>query len=160
MQDILKHELFKEVCAHYETYYKLQPLTARLYALFVFNNCQEGFTFDELLETFQASKSSISHSINSLIEMNFIEQIKKENERKRYFRANQSFFLLRLENVYERLTKEKEINEKLRAYRKHHNNLMFNEEEYEFYVEHINEVTTSLKNTIENLKLHNDSNEK
>jgi len=160
MHEVLTHNLFDEVRLHYESYYRLQPLTAKLYALFVLNNCKEGFTFEELLETFQVSKSSISHSINTLIELDFIEQIKKENERKRYFRANQSFFLLRLENVYERLTKEKEINEKLRAYRKHHNNLMFNEEEYEFYVEHINEVTTSLKNTIENLKLHNDSNEK
>ncbi len=160
MHNILKHELFKEVCTHYETYYELQPLTARLYALFVLNNCKEGFTFDELLETFQVSKSSISHSINSLIEMNFIEQIKKENERKRYFRANQRFFLLRLESVYERLIKENEINEKLRAYRKKHNNLMFNEEEYKHYVTHINEVTKSLRNTIENLKFHNDSNEK
>jgi|SRR5690554_649120 len=160
MQNILKHELFKEVCTHYETYYKLQPLTARLYALFVLNNCREGFTFEELLEIFQASKSSISHSINSLIEMNFIEQIKKENERKRYFRANQRFFLLRLESVYERLIKENEINEKLRAYREKHNNLMFNEEEYKHYVTHINEVTKSLRNTIENLKFHNDSNEK
>lgn len=160
MQDILKHELFKEVCAHYEAYYKLQPLTARLYALFVFNNCQEGFTFDELLETFQASKSSISHSINSLIEMNFIEQIKKENERKRYFRANQSFFLLRLEDVYERLMREKEINEKLREYRKEQDNLMFNKEEYEYYVTHLDEVTKSILKTIQNLKLHNNSNEK
>ncbi len=160
MQNILKHELFKEVCTHYETYYKLQPLTARLYALFVLNNCREGFTFEELLEIFQASKSSISHSINTLIELNFIEQYKKENERKRYFRVNRSFFLLRLEDVHKRLVSEKEINEKLRQHRRKHKDELFNKEEYDYYVAHISEVTKSLEKTIQNLKLHINSNEK
>lgn len=160
MQDLLQHKLFKEVCVHYETYYKLQPLTARIYALFVLNNCREGFTFDELLDIFQASKSSISHSINTLIELSFIEQYKKENERKRYFRVNRNLFLLRLEDVYERLMREKEINEKLREYRKEKDSLIFNQEEYEYYIAHIDEVTKSIEKTIQNLKLHINSNEK
>lgn len=160
MQNITDKELYKEVCEHYEMYYKLQPLTARIYALFVFNNCPNGLTFDEVLETFQVSKSSVSHSINTLIELNFLEQYKKENERKRYFRVNRSLFLLRLEDVHKRLEREREISEKLRVYRKTAQNELFKQEEYNFYVSHLADVTKSIEQTIENLKLHINSNEK
>lgn len=160
MQNITDKELYKEVCAHYEMYYKLQPLTARIYALFVFNNCPNGFTFDEILEAFQVSKSSVSHSINALIELDFLEQYKKENERKRYFRVNRRLFLLRLEDVHKRLEREREISQKLRAYRKTTQSELFKQEEYDFYVGHLASVTKSIEETIENLKLHINSNEK
>jgi len=159
MQEILNKELYKEVCEHYELYYKLQPLTARIYALFVFNNCPNGLTFEDILDTFQASKSSVSHSINTLVELNFLEQFKKDNERKRHFRVNRSLFLMRLQDVHQRLIREREISRKLRSYRKINNDELFKQEEYDFYVGHLNEVTESLEKTIQNLKLHINSNE-
>lgn len=154
MQDILELDLFKEVATHYEVFYKLPPLTARIYALLVFNNCKEGLTFDDVLETFQASKSSVSHSINSLIELNFIEQFKKDCERKRYFRVKKNLFLIRMEDVYKRLIREKTITQKLRAYRKTQGNELFKQEEVDVYISHLDNVTESIEKTIQNLKLH------
>jgi len=154
MQDILELDLFKEVATHYEVFYKLPPLTARIYALFVFNNCKEGLTFDDVLETFQASKSSVSYSINSLIELNFIEQFKKDCVRKRYFRVKKNLFLIRMEDVYKRLIREKTITQKLRVYRKTQGNELFKQEEVDVYISHLDNVTESIEKTIQNLKLH------
>ncbi len=159
MQQVLSLDLFKEISEHYEVYYKLPPLTARIYALFIFNNCKDGLTFDELVELFHASKSSISHSLNSLVELNFIEQFKKENERKRYFRTNKNQFLMRLEDVLKRLKSEKEINLKLKEYRKSNCNELFKAQAFDVYIDHLNDVTQSIEKTIQNLKLHIKTNE-
>src|SRR5690606_42135702 len=103
MKDVLELDLFKEIVDHYTVYYHLQPLTAKIYALLVFNNCQNGLTFDDLVEIFEVSKSSVSHSVNTLIEMNFIKQLKRKNERKRFFRINRKHLLMRFEDAKKRL---------------------------------------------------------
>lgn len=160
MHHVLELDLFKEVSAHYERFYSFQPLTAKIYALMVLNNCSEGLTFDDFLETFHSSKSSISHSLNTLVEMNFIEQFKKENERRRYFRINRSLFLMRLEDVHKRLTQEMEINLKLRGYRKAKCSELFREDEFDFYISHLSLATQSIEKTIQKLKLYINTNEK
>ena len=97
MLPVLNTPLFKELVFHYEQFYKLQPLTARIYALLILNNCSKGLSFENLHETLEVSKSSVSHSINTLLDLNFIEQFKLNNERKRHFRIHKNFFLIRLE---------------------------------------------------------------
>lgn len=160
MKDILGLELYQEITEHYESYYNLQPLTARIYALLVFNNCQFGLTFDDFVEIFQVSKSSVSHSVNTLIELNFIEQIKKDNERKRFFRVHKDLFLMRLQDVYKRLQQEKHINSQLQKYRNNNNPSIFDPNAVALYISHLDEVTSSIHKTIENLKLHIDNHEK
>lgn len=153
MDEILDLEIYKEVTEHYEMFYKFQPLTARIYALFVFNNSKEGFTFEEIHELLHSSKSSISHSINTLIQNNFIEQFKQDNERKRYFRIEKNLFLTRLQEVEKKLLSERDINVKISKYRECSENSLFKQEEYDFYIAHLNSALESLHNTIENLKL-------
>lgn len=160
MFHLLNLNLFKEVSAHYEKYHKMQPLTAKIYALLVFNNCTEGLTFDDFVELLQASKSSVSHSLNVLIEMNFIEQHKKENERKRYFRINQNLFLKRLEDVQERLREEKKVYSKIREFKKSKIPVLFKDEAFALYISHLEDATDSITKTIQNLKLHIKTNEK
>lgn len=159
MHKVLELDLFKETSAHYERFHKMQPLTARLYALLVFNNCTDGLSFETLLELLQSSKSSISHSLNTLIEMNFIEQYKKENERKRYFRINRNLFLKRMEDVKERLTEEKKVYTKIRDYKKTNATTLFKPEEFNVYILHIDDAISSIEKTIQNLKLHIKPNE-
>lgn len=159
MHKVLELDLFKETSAHYERFHKMQPLTARVYALLVFNNCTDGLSFDDLLEIFQSSKSSISHSLNTLIEMNFIEQYKKENERKRYFRINRNLFLKRMEDVKERLTEEKKVYTKIREYKRTNATTLFKHEAFNFYILHLDDAINSIEKTIQNLKLHIKPNE-
>lgn len=154
MLPILDTSLYMELVLHYEQFYKLQPLTARIYALLILNNCSKGLAFDDLVATLNVSKSSVSHSVKTLLELNFIEQLKQDNERKRYFRIHKNFFLMRLEDVNKRLIREKEINEKLKEYRKEDGDTMFHKNEFDQYLSHLHDVTLSLQKTIENLKLH------
>lgn len=159
MEDVLGLDIYKEVTAHYEKYYKLQPLTAKVYSFFIFNNCQEGLTFDFLVDTFQVSKSSMSHSINTLIELNFIEDFKNENERKRHFRVNKKLFLMRLLDVEQRLISERNVYLKLKDYKMTNSNQMFKAETFDLYIEHLAEVTTSIEHTIQNLNIYISKNE-
>ena len=94
MLPILDTSLYKELVFHYEDFYKLQPLTARIYALLILNNCSKGLAFDDLVLILNVSKSSVSHSVKALLELSFIEQIKQNSERKRYFRIHKNFFLM------------------------------------------------------------------
>lgn len=160
MLPILDTSLYKELVLHYEQFYKLQPLTARIYALLILNNCSKGLAFDDLVATLNVSKSSVSHSVKTLLELNFIEQLKQDNERKRYFRIHKNFFLMRLEDVNKRLIREKEINEKLKEYRKEDGDTMFHKDEFDYYLTHLHDVTSSVEKTIENLKLHINNHEK
>ena len=61
---------------------------------------------------------------------------------------------MRLEEVNVRLIREKEINEKLKEYRKEDGDTMFHKDEFDYYLTHLHDVTSSVEKTIENLKLH------
>lgn len=152
MEKVLELELFKNVSQHFEEFYRLPPLTARIYTLFIFNNCTDGLTFDTVLDIFNASKSSISHSINLLIELGFIVPYKKENERKRYFKVNKNLFLIRLREVQRMLKKECETTQKLSEYRKNAPNAILQNEAFDAYISHLNLTIQSLESTIEKLK--------
>lgn len=67
---------------------------------------------------------------------------------------------MRLEMVSKRLKSEKEINNKLKEYRKSNCNELFKQETFDIYNFHLDEVTQSIDKTIQNLKLHIKSNEK
>lgn len=159
MEDILELELYKEVTVHFEKYYKFQPLTAKVYTFFIFNNCHEGLTFDYLVEIFQVSKSSMSHSINTLMELSFIVDFKNENERKRHFKVNKKLFLTRLMDVQERLESERNVYSKLKDFKTERSNLMFKKETFDLYIDHLSQATNSIKNTIQNLNLYINQNE-
>nr|WP_297308856.1 hypothetical protein [uncultured Flavobacterium sp.] len=159
MKEVLNLELFKNVTSHYEKFYKLQPLTAKVYTYFVFNNCQDGLTFEHLVDLFQVSKSSMSHSISSLLELSFLEDFKKDNERKRYFRINKKLFLQRLHDVNERLENEKNIYVKLKEYKLNACNQVFDIRAFDIYIDHLSQVTDSLDKTIKNINLYINQNE-
>jgi len=159
MDNIFNLEIYKEVTDHYEKYYKLQPLTARVYSYFIFNNCQEGLTFENLVEVFKVSKSSMSNSIKSLIALDFIEDFKKDNERKRHFKINKNIFLLRITDVKNKIENEKKIYMKLRDYKIAMKNVIFNKDAFNVYINHLNETELKLNKTIENLNLYINPNE-
>jgi DNA-binding transcriptional regulator GbsR (MarR family) len=65
----------------------MQPVAARINALLQVSN-NTLLTFDEIQETLQVSKSSVSNAINILLSTGQIEYFTKPGERKRYFRSN------------------------------------------------------------------------
>lgn len=112
----IEPEIYQELIEFYGTLYNLPPLSAKIYAYLIFDFDKKGHTFDELLEVFCASKSSISSSINFLLNNNLIKTINKIDERKRYFIINDDFVKIRFEEILNRMKKEISIIEKIQKF--------------------------------------------
>lgn len=143
-------DLFCCFSAFLEQTYKLPPLAAKLQAYMVLESDDEGFTFEELLEVFNVSKSSLSNSINFLLSINQMEYINKINSRKRYFRLNLNYFTEKLDFLYEMISQEIVFTNKIRDYKVCNDSLSKNHDErlIDIYLEHLDKTKSTLNETI------------
>lgn len=111
-------ELFQDMVAYYGQIYGLTPLSAKVYVYLMFDFCREGVTFDELLETFKVSKSSLSGSLQTLLHNKHIEYVTSIDSRKRLFRTEPHYTYIRFSEVLDNLKREKELIERFTAFRK------------------------------------------
>ena len=81
----IEPQVYQELVDFYGQLFDMPPLSAKIYAYLAFDFERKGLCFDELVETFCASKSSISASINFLLNAELIKSLNKIDERKRYF---------------------------------------------------------------------------
>tara|TARA_R110002167_G_scaffold33327_5_gene107069 strand:+ start:573 stop:1073 length:501 start_codon:yes stop_codon:yes gene_type:complete len=115
-----KRKLIEEVGLHFETYKKLPPLAARIYAIMVLSS-EEGYSFEEIMQITQASKSSVSTNINLLQQLNYIEYYTKPGDRKRYFKGANSYLRSTLEGHLQSLEKELAVISKINTFNKRQN---------------------------------------
>ncbi|ANH84038.1 transcriptional regulator [Niabella ginsenosidivorans] len=108
-----KKDLYQDMVSFYADLYGLPPLNAKIYAYMLFDIRHEGFTFDELLNRFNVSKSSLSNSLQMLAKYKFIEYITPIDSRKRYYRINPKFMEIRFGNVLDKLLSEKELMQRM-----------------------------------------------
>ncbi|AJH16473.1 transcriptional regulator [Myroides profundi] len=122
----------------------------------MFNNNRDGVTFDELVEKLNASKSSVSTSLNLLISNNQIEHFNKIDERKRYFRLNPNYMTLRLQIIRDVLEREHALCLKMRKFVEEGILKTDNcNNKVELYIEHLSKSKNHLADTIEKLKSTN-----
>lgn len=146
-------ELFQDYCTHYEQVFHISPLTAQIYTYIIFNGHRDGITFDEIVEKLNASKSSVSSSLNLLISNNQIEHFNRIDERKRFFRLNPNFMMMRLEMIRNFLDKEQGLTSKLKQYMDSKKLEPFScLHKMDIYIEHLEKSKTQLTETIEKLK--------
>ena len=98
--------------------FNLPPLAAKIYGYLIFDFNREGLTFDEIVEIFGASKSSVSTSLSLLLSHSLIIDFNKVNDRKRYFSLNENFMKLRFAEIVDRLKEEMDIIEGLERFDK------------------------------------------
>ena len=110
-------ELIEEIGMGVEERAGLSPLASRIYALLTMSS-ENGLTFDEIKETVEASKSSISVNINVLLQLKYIEYYTKPGDRKRYFKVSKYFQLKFLELYLESLEKQITLVDKINSYNK------------------------------------------
>src|SRR6056297_3505066 len=103
-----KKKLIEEAGIYFEKRHNLPPLAARIYSIMVLSSL-EGYTFEELMEITQASKSSVSTNLNLLQQLKFVEYYTKPGERKRYFRSSGSFLQNMLNEQYEAIQSDLEL---------------------------------------------------
>ena len=107
-----KKKLIEELGLYFEKRHNLPPLAARIYAIMVLSSI-EGFSFEQLMEITQASKSSVSTNLNLLLQLKYLEYYTRPGERKRYFRSSGSFLQNMLRERYETVNSDLELTQKI-----------------------------------------------
>ncbi len=113
--DLEKEELIEMMGVHLQNQHSISPLTGKIWATLIIEGKSEGLTFDYLVEKLQASKSSISASLNCLLKTDKIYYSHIEGDRKKYFRAYP--FSKRFVRLLQNMEFEKKLIEKIIAYK-------------------------------------------
>jgi DNA-binding transcriptional regulator GbsR (MarR family) len=85
----------------------LTPMQGRIVAYFTVSDPPEK-TFDDLVKYFKASKSSVSNSLNYLLQSKILDYKTFASDRKRYFFLTDSFFLVYFARVLENVSELKD----------------------------------------------------
>ncbi len=101
--------LFEDLSAYYGKVYHLSPLSSKIYACLAFDFSRKGLSFDDLVKALGASKSSVSHSLKTLLDMNLIACAYKDNSRVRLFSLNSEYSLCRFTRLIENMNMEQQL---------------------------------------------------
>jgi DNA-binding transcriptional regulator GbsR (MarR family) len=114
----IDEKIFQEAVKFYGTVFSLPPLASKIYAYLLFDYHKAGITFDEFVEVFCASKSSVSTSISLLLNGELIVDHNKMDERKRYFFINDGYKKLRFEKIVQKMHDELKLLDDLDQFKK------------------------------------------
>ena len=142
-------EIFREMVKFYGEAFHLPPLAAKIYAYLIFDFEREGASFDEFVEIFSASKSSVSSSLNLLLNLNIIKDFNKIDERKRFFVMNENFMKIRFEEIIEKMERELSILHNLKDFRNTSDESALRK--FEIYTRLFNKNITNIKETLPQL---------
>jgi DNA-binding transcriptional regulator GbsR (MarR family) len=154
-REIHKKELIEELGIHMESEYSLAPLPARIFANLVITD-EDGLTFEDCLTKRGASKSSISTSLNLLLQLGMITYFTKSGDRKRYFKItdHDKFFVQKLDQAIKKVDDETFMMNKVIEYTKEFNPEKYKARKvnYETYLACIGESKECYEKAIKNLK--------
>lgn len=114
----IDEKIFQDAVKFYSTMFNLPPLASKIYSYLIFDFEKVGITFDEFVEVFSASKSSVSTNIALLLSSQLIIYVNKMDERKRYFFTNNDYKRIRFEKIVQKMKDELKLLEDLRQFRK------------------------------------------
>jgi len=106
-KDDMSRELI-EVAGKVFEKFGMTPMQGRIIACFTVSDPPEK-TFDELVKYFQASKSSVSSSLNFLLQNKIIDYKTYSADRKRYFYLTDIFFRVYFGKILENVKELKEL---------------------------------------------------
>ena len=110
-------QLFREMVSFYGDVFHLPPLAAKIYAYLIFDFERSGVSFEEFVEIFSASKSSVSSNLNLLLNLNIIKDFTKIDERKRFFVMNEQYMKIRFDEIIVKMEREVSILNQLKTFR-------------------------------------------
>ena len=142
-------EIFSEMVKFYGDAFHLPPLAAKIYAYLIFDFDRKGVSFDEFVEIFAASKSSVSSNLNLLLTLNIINDFNKIDERKRFFVMNEKYMKIRFQEIIEKMEQELLILENLKKFRNTKCEVVL--QKFDIYTNLFNKNIASIKETIDQL---------
>lgn len=114
----IDEKIFQDAVKFYGTIFNLPPLASKIYAYLLFDYEKVGITFDEFVEVFSASKSSVSTNISLLLNAELIVDHNKMDERKRYFFTNDEYKRIRFEKIVQKMQDELKLLDDLDQFKK------------------------------------------
>ena len=148
----IEPQVYQELVDFYGQLFDMPPLSAKIYAYLAFDFERKGLCFDELVETFCASKSSISSSINFLLNAELIKSLNKIDERKRYFLINEGLFInIRFEEIVTRMKREIKILDQLSDFRRTRVDNTEYDKRYILYKSLLEKNITNIQETLDKL---------
>lgn len=103
------NDLCHRLAKLYQKTFNLSPLSAKMYAFLIFDFQGERLSFEDFVEVFSVSKSSVSTSINLLLDKKLVVDFYKDDKRKRFFKINCDFVKIRFMEIMSRLKEEREV---------------------------------------------------
>ena len=151
--DLEKEELIEMMGIHLQNQHSISPLTGKVWATLIIEGKNNGITFDYLVEKLQASKSSISTSLNLLLKADKIYYSTISGDRKKYFRPypfSERFVRLLKNMAFEKILLEKVIRYKSKAQKPDESTCSL--ENIKAYKEHLNEMEKITEKLLTDLK--------
>ncbi len=142
-------KIFQDAVKFYGTVLNLPPLASKIYSYLIFDFDKVGITFDEFVEVFSASKSSVSTNLNLLINSELIIDVNKMDERKRYFFANDDYKKIRFEKIVQKMQDELKLLDDLKNFRKTEHKE--DEERIEVYKDLLNKNISNIQESLNKL---------
>ncbi len=140
--------LLEDLISFYGEFFNLPPLAAKIQAFLIFDFDRQGVTFEELVEAFSVSKSSVSTTLHLLLDIGLIKELPIEG-RRRLFSINNEFIQLRFEELLKRLKLEDSLFERLMEFRGTQGK--YSQEKYEVYRNLIKNSISNIENSLEQL---------
>jgi DNA-binding transcriptional regulator GbsR (MarR family) len=110
-------KLFCETAKFYGELFALPPLASKIYSYLIFDFERKGIAFDEFVQVFCASKSSVSTNLALLQNAQLVIDINRIDERKRYFYANENYKKIRFDKIMQRMHTELKLMDDLKDFR-------------------------------------------
>ncbi len=127
---------------------QVPPLAARIIASLVLHG-KKGCTFDDLVNSLQASKSTISTHLNTLQQSERITYYTVCGDRKKYFISNPKSLLINLDEMLKTWEQEKELHQEVMKYKSDCNseciNPGFDLEFHKDFIEYLDQAQNSVK---------------
>lgn len=118
-----KGQLIEELGVIMESKHQLAPVAARILSTLILTG-QGGITFDRLVRSLNASKSTISTHLDQLQNTNKIKYFTKPGDRKRYFIVNQNLIFEVIDEMTAQWETEKAVQQKILRYKQMSNTLL------------------------------------
>lgn len=126
-----RNQLIEELGVIIERKDQLAPVAARILSTLILTG-QEGITFDRLVQSLNASKSTVSTHLDQLQTTNKIKYFTKPGDRKRYFVVNPNLTFDVIDEMTMQWETERAVHQKILEYKKMSNELCKEHKETSF----------------------------
>ncbi len=146
-----KMALVEKVGVHIEKREQLAPVAARILSYIILTG-KKGSTFEDMVTTLCASKSTISTHLNHLQDLNKIVYFTKTGDRKKYFIINKDMVVHHVDSLIEEWKDVRELHQEIKSYKEEINSRYSENDTEKFdlnfhndYIKFLDDASTSIK---------------